>query len=485
MWGAGDSSNTLSNDPALLFLDCEGFGSTAADKTRDAKLMSLCVIISSVFLLNTKGVLSEGLFNALSLVVNLAEHIEERGSEASKPALIWLLRDFVLELRDPESGRELQPDEYLEQSLHARPLDNVNVERSRAAKEVREHLLRCFPRRHCQTLVTPIVDEEKLGNLAEVPYDELRPEFQREFEAARAQILTLAREKPKSLGGKAISGVGLAALLRRLVDALNSNKALNVSTAWDGVQHGACQSLSEELRATAVAELQKVRNGAPLPVPGGRPLPVSDDELGKAFKEVRKTLWDEWRSRAVGDDEVREEYWRDLEESLGIEEQELERANVMIAEKSLAAAGAEWSAWLREETGSASDPRSEALARLIAQGMPAKPCARAVQEALHASRMARIRWDGTMQAFQNQAQEAVQRESYLKEKVLDAEEITRKEQQASVEVRQKCTEQEQALRGLETTITELQRPLPVAQPPREVEIAKGPKGKPKCGCNVM
>merc|ERR1712187_34417 len=195
------------------------------------------------------------------------------------------------------------------------------------------------------------------------------------------------------------------------------------------------------------------------------------------------SLRDEWRSRAVGDLEVKEEYWRDLEESIGMEERELERANVTIAEKFLAAAGAEWSAWLSEEMGSASDPRSEALARLITQGMPAKPCAHAVQEALHASRMARLRWDTTKQAFQNQAQEAIQRESVLKEKVLEAEETTRKEQKASVEVRQKCTEQEQALQELETTITELQRPL--AQAPREVEIAKGPKGKPKCGCSVM
>merc|ERR1712048_362033 len=141
------------------------------------------------------------------------------------------------------------------------------------------------------------------------------------------------------------------------------------------------------------------------------------------------------------------------------------------------------SAWLSEESGSADDPRSEALARLIAQGMPAKACAQAVQEALHASRIARIKWDNTMQAFQNQAQEATQRESFLKGKVLEVEEDIRKEQKASVEVRRKCTEQERTLRELESAISELKRPQ--AEAPREVEIARVQKGKSKCGCNVM
>lgn len=71
MWGVDSAGSNL------LFLDCEGFGSTDSDRTRDAKLMSLCLILSSVFLLNTKGVLNESLFNSLSLVCKMAEHIEE------------------------------------------------------------------------------------------------------------------------------------------------------------------------------------------------------------------------------------------------------------------------------------------------------------------------------------------------------------------------------------------------------------------------
>lgn len=138
--------------------DCEGFGSTESDKTRDAKLMSLCMLFlglvngaptciyiyciwinmdqvkcpgflrsfcstprqahsrhshidfvifrDSCWILlafegmigdawmhvaraRPQGVLSEGLFNALSLVCNLATHVEQE-QDTSKPALLPL-----------------------------------------------------------------------------------------------------------------------------------------------------------------------------------------------------------------------------------------------------------------------------------------------------------------------------------------------------------------------------------------------------------
>jgi len=159
-----------------------------------------------------------------------------------------------------------------------------------------------------------------------------------------------------------------------------------------------------------------------------------------------------------------------------------------------------------------------ALAELVHE-MPAKPVARAVREALNASRLARMRWDGSMHslkaeiqllqdnaasrrvaeeasaanesieksreigrlqgqvdALQKQSKDAVQRERMLKEKVLEAEEDIRNEQKASVEIRQKCNNQEQTIQDLKETIANLQRPPP--QVPREAEIVQG---KPKCG----
>jgi hypothetical protein len=200
--------------------------------------MSLCLLISSVFLLNTKGVLSESLFNALSLVCHLAQHIEERGQETTKPALLWLLRDFVLELKD-DAGSVISADQYLETSLRAKPLEGADAERSRAAREVRECLMRFFPERHCTTLVQPAIDEQKLQKLSELPYAELRFEFRRELEAMQNQIVDLARSHPKLFAGQPVGGAALAMMLRKLVEGLNSHQSLNVKSAWENVQHSA------------------------------------------------------------------------------------------------------------------------------------------------------------------------------------------------------------------------------------------------------
>jgi hypothetical protein len=140
LWGSLDSDDD--NRPLLAFLDCEGFGSTDSDKTRDAQLITLCALLSSILVLNTKGVLNESLFNALALTCKFAEHIEERGHEASRPALLWVLRDFMLELRDA-NGRPTSPDEYLEQALSAAPTQ-ADQQRAQGAREVRQSLLKFF-----------------------------------------------------------------------------------------------------------------------------------------------------------------------------------------------------------------------------------------------------------------------------------------------------------------------------------------------------
>merc|ERR1712125_64148 len=64
-----------------------------------------------------------------------------------------------------------------------------------------------------------------------------------------------------------------------------------------------------------------------------------------------------------------------------------------------------WKAWLAEEGDvSAGDPRAEELARLIENGVPMQPCARAVTEALSAARMARVRWTGSVSALKAELQ---------------------------------------------------------------------------------
>merc|ERR1719229_211441 len=149
--------------------------------------MTLCSLLSSALILNTRGALSENIFSALALTCRFAEHVEARGNEASRPELIWLLRDFQLDLVD-EGGRPISPSEYLEQALRAAPLVGHDVERGQAAQEIRQSLLRFFNQRSCMTLVRPAIEEEDLQQLEKLPYTSLRPEFRAGVEALRAQL---------------------------------------------------------------------------------------------------------------------------------------------------------------------------------------------------------------------------------------------------------------------------------------------------------
>ena len=81
-------------------------------------------------------------------------------------------------------------------ALRAQPT-GTDAGRVQAAQNVRESLLKFFPRRHCTTLVQPVVEEQRLQRLAEAPYEELRPDFRGNFEAMQAQLLGLARASPK------------------------------------------------------------------------------------------------------------------------------------------------------------------------------------------------------------------------------------------------------------------------------------------------
>lgn len=521
MWGFSNAQGGV-DSPNVLFLDCEGFGSTDSDKTRDAKLMSLCMLLSSVFLLNTKGVLSEGLFNALSLVCSLATYVEQ-GQDTSKPALLWLLRDFLLELVD-EKGRRMTPDEYLESSLRKTPRDAVESQRSQAAREVRETLLQSFPDRRCVTLCQPVIDEEQLRQLSEVPFEHLRPEFRRGFQDLQTQLLRLAMSHPKTVQGEAICASAWAAMLRKLVAALNEGTALNVVNAWNQVQHSACNDLSAELQSRVLEEFQKVKDGGPLP--RGRHLPVSDETLAASLKECRKALKEEWRSRSVGDDTVTDKHWKELKVVIKEQEKAVEQLNAELVESHLQQAGADWSAWLcQDRAADPSDPRSQALMNALDSDLPSKPILRAVREALSTSRMARLKWDGNSDALkaklklatdeleskaamaaaatkldgeqleksremghlhvqvellQQQAKDAIERERQLREQVLLAEEATRKAQYEHGEAKRQSN---QSIHELQAQVEDLRSEVLHFQEKRSGAARRD--AQPKCACNVM
>ncbi|CAE8583406.1 unnamed protein product, partial [Polarella glacialis] len=379
LWGSADPEDEQS--PLLAFMDCEGFGSTDSDRTRDAQLLTLCALLSSVLVLNTKGTLNEGIFNSLALTCRFAEHMEERGQEANRPALLWVLRDFVLELRDA-AGNQMSPDEYLEQALHAAPLalagGTLDQARAGPAQEVRQSLLQFFSHRNCTTLVQPAIEEAQLQNLNELPYKSLRGEFRAGVEAMRTQLVATCHLNPKTVGGQPLGCTTFVALMRQLVGAMNNSKQLSVKGAWDAVQHTTCGKLGDELRAVASQVLKALAAGQKLP--DGAQLPMTDEALRAFFRDQRHKLKFQWDEQAVGDEEVRKEYWQELKEALAREEMLARQQNSRLADQQLAAALKLWQEWLDDALGTSEEgERIAADLGLLMERMPATPLTRAAR----------------------------------------------------------------------------------------------------------
>lgn len=102
---------------SVVLLDTEGLASMEQDEAYDAQIFALGLLLSSYFVLNSMGVIDEAAIDRLYLIGELSKHIcvaSRSGEEADGggdgsgadadlasffPPLLWLLRDFVVELR--------------------------------------------------------------------------------------------------------------------------------------------------------------------------------------------------------------------------------------------------------------------------------------------------------------------------------------------------------------------------------------------------
>mmetsp|Transcript_4955 Transcript_4955/g.4872 ORF Transcript_4955/g.4872 Transcript_4955/m.4872 type:complete len:87 (-) Transcript_4955:1230-1490(-) len=84
----------------IIFLDSEGCKSVEKSATHDAKMFAILILLSSVFIYNSKGVIDEQAVNQLSLATSLSEMISTKVSaydtdEDAKQRLAALAPKFV------------------------------------------------------------------------------------------------------------------------------------------------------------------------------------------------------------------------------------------------------------------------------------------------------------------------------------------------------------------------------------------------------
>ncbi|XP_066565972.1 guanylate-binding protein 1 isoform X2 [Amia ocellicauda] len=109
----------------LVLLDTEGFGDAEkGDEDNDHSIFTLAILLSSMFVYNSKGTITQHSLQDLLFVTELAQRIQMNtksdGQEGAEfvsffPGFVWTLRDLTLELNI--NGETVTADRYLEHTL--------------------------------------------------------------------------------------------------------------------------------------------------------------------------------------------------------------------------------------------------------------------------------------------------------------------------------------------------------------------------------
>eukprot|EP01114_Cavostelium_apophysatum_P021666 TRINITY_DN7626_c0_g1_i1.p1 TRINITY_DN7626_c0_g1~~TRINITY_DN7626_c0_g1_i1.p1 ORF type:complete len:662 (-),score=237.71 TRINITY_DN7626_c0_g1_i1:45-2030(-) len=340
MW----SELLVANGKYYLLLDTEGLADPYKGVNYDMQIFSLAVLLSSSFVYNNIGVIDERSIQELEVVVELSKHIRHTQQDQKDddnffveffPDFHWVLRDFMLRLAD-RSGQPITADKYLENALVA-----VENARSSHTNNVKQMIRKCFQKRKCHTMPVPVFDPEKLAEIDNMPWEELRPEFRNACDALVRELMTksdvMKIKKPSvhnSEGGiTSVNGRAFVTLTEYYVKCFNDGIAPNFETSFATICERECTfALQTALEAYRLATLRDFKN-----------LPMEIEELYALHTKWNVEAFEAFKSAAKGDKTTFEVYQAKLQNEI-----------VVFDEDSTPRSGIFWQVYRRNYDESAS-----------------------------------------------------------------------------------------------------------------------------------
>ncbi|KAK4760219.1 hypothetical protein SAY87_023350 [Trapa incisa] len=284
-------------DYNLLLLDTEGIEAFDQTGTYSTQILSLAVLVSSMFIYNQMGGIDESSLDRLSLVTQLTKHIRVRASggksSASElgqfsPIFLWLLRDFYLDL--VEDNQRITPRDYLEIAL--RPVQG-NGKDIAAKNEIRDSIKALFPDRECFTLVRPLNNENELHKLDQMSLDMLRPEFRSGLDALTKFVFE--RTRPKQVGTTVMTGPFLVGIMESYLEALNNGAVPTIVSSWQSVEESECRRAFDMATEVYMSSFDRSK-------------PPEEVALREANEEALQKSLTTFNSCAVGTGSARKKY---------------------------------------------------------------------------------------------------------------------------------------------------------------------------------
>lgn len=227
----------------MLYVDTEGIDALDATDDSDVRIFTLALLLSSCFVYNSVGHIDEAALSTLGLMTRVTEGIRKACADdagtavATMPSFYWVLRDFALRMED-RSGRPLECDEYLEDSLQTS--DGTDSARGSTRRAIREF----FPTRHLHTLPRPHATSE---------HGRVSDDFHAGVQSLRSRLhATLT--PVHTCGSVALSGSMYASLCRHLA-AHGGTHIPVMRDTWALMASVHARDLKESHVAQFVAEL--------------------------------------------------------------------------------------------------------------------------------------------------------------------------------------------------------------------------------------
>ncbi len=210
----------IDKDKFILFIDSEGLGATSATESHDFNIFSLCILLCSKIIFNSKGALDTKSFHELQFAANIANLIKTNSEfKLGETSLLWVLRDFELKLKSNKNENEpISAAEYLEEKLHEMPL------------EFSESMKLLFQKRSCITVAPPnsrVVDIKNIKNL--------NPGFLNAIDLVKKDVFSTS-VKEIGINKIPMNGSMLLSMALSFCEVLNSKNVVpQLQSTWDNL----------------------------------------------------------------------------------------------------------------------------------------------------------------------------------------------------------------------------------------------------------
>lgn len=266
------------DDPsrALVLLDTEGLDDPEkGDASHDMNLFVMALMMSSLFIYNTKGTIDAKSIDGLRYAAEMGDFIradtadEDPGQNLAKhlPGFIWAVRDFHLETEI--EGKKVTPNGYLEHCLKTKPGVGKKIAEYNM---IRDAIRNFFAERSCCVFPPPVATPEQMRKLEILEEKDLDPNFLVQADVFLGEV---QKAKIKYINGTSIKGRSFALLAEQYAEAV-LKRDICIESTYDYV----VKRENKLAVADATKELRSVLSN----LLGN--LPVSGNKFAESCKEA-------------------------------------------------------------------------------------------------------------------------------------------------------------------------------------------------------